>query len=254
MKRGILYLASGGRSYLGELLTSLRSLRRFEPELGVTVFSRFALPGGLGGCETRLLSSHEHPLKLKVMMLKESPYEETLFLDTDTTILGPLGPVFEQLGGHDFAAANSHEADWSQQPPRFVAMVKPRDYNTGVLLYRKSEPMQRFLARWEAEVRAQEAADMWAGHHCDQFHFNRLVGLGALESCGVDFHELDNVVWNARGAMLPEIKRLGRMGEVRILHHRTRAMKARKLLYSVTDWSTVREIGLKARQRLCGRA
>ncbi len=145
MKRGIIYLASGGRSYLGELLTSLQSLRRFEPGLPVTVFSRFALPLGQSGCESRPLTSDEHPLKLKVMTLKESPYEETLFLDTDTTIKGQLGPVFDQLGQHDFAAANSHEADWSVQPPRFVALVKPLDYNTGVLLYRKSEAMQRFL-------------------------------------------------------------------------------------------------------------
>jgi hypothetical protein len=124
MKRGITYLASGGRSYLGELLTSFQSLQRHEPELPVTVFSRF--------------------------------------------------------------------------------------------------------------------------------YFNQLVAGGAFERQGVDFLELDNVVCNVRGAMLPEIKRLGRTGEVRILHHRTRAMKARKLLYSVTDWPTVREIGMKAVNRVRG--
>lgn len=252
MKRGILYLASGGRSYLGELLTSLHSLRRFERELPVTVFSRFAVPAGLAHCSSRPLTRVEHPLKLKVMALKDSPYEETLFLDTDTTVRGPLGPVFDQLGTHDFAAANSHQADWSVQPARFVALVKPRDYNTGVLLYRKSGPMLRFLRKWETAVMAQDASDMWAGHHCDQYYFNKLVAEGAMESSGVDFLELDNVVCNARGAMLPEIRRLGRMGEVRILHHRTRAMKLRKLCYSLTDWPTIREIGLKAVNRVRG--
>lgn len=252
MERGIIYLASGGRSYLGELLTSLRSLRRFEPDLPVTVFSRFPVPRGLKSCTALPITSNEHPLKLKVLTLKESPYGETLFLDTDTTVLGPLGPIFDELAGHDFAAANSHEADWSVQPHRFLAMVKPRDYNTGVLLYRKTEPMRRFLTHWEAAVMAQDASDMWAGHHCDQFHFNQLVTHGALEKCGVDFLELDNVVCNARGIMIPEIKRLGRMREVRILHHRTRSMKARKLFYSVTNWPTIREIGIKAMRRLRG--
>ena len=252
MKRGVIYLASGGRSYLGELLTSFRSLRRFEPDLPVTVFSRFKVPRGLGSCTALPITSNEHPLKLKVLTLRESPYEETLFLDTDTTVLGPIAPIFYQLANHDFAAANSHEADWSVQPCRFLAMVKPRDYNTGVLLYRKTEPMQRFLAEWEAAVMTQDASDMWAGHNCDQFHFNRLVAAGALERCDVDFLELDNVVCNARGIMVPEIKRLGRMGDVRILHHRTRPMKARKLLYSVTDWPTIREIGIKALNRVRG--
>ena len=249
MKRGIIYLASGGKSYLGELLTSFHSLRRFEPELPVTIYSRFPVPQRLKNCTVLPITQQEHPLKLKVVTLKESPYEETLFLDTDTTVLGPVSPIFDQLAKHDFAAANSHEADWSVQPYRFVSLVKAHDYNTGVLLYRKTEPMLRFLAEWEAAVRAQDASDMWAGHHCDQFHFNKLVTAGALDRCGVDFLELDNVICNARGIMVPEIKRLGRMGDVRILHHRTRAMKARKLFYSVTDWPTIREIVIKALNR-----
>lgn len=252
MKRGVIYLVSGGRSYLGELMTSLRSLRQHEPTLPVTIFSKFRIPSPLPFCRSVHPRKDGHPLQLKVLTLNESPYEETLFLDTDTTILGPLGAVFEHLKNHDFAAANSHEADWSVQPPRFVALVKPGDYNTGVLLYRKSAGMLAFLSEWESAVLAQDPSDMWAGHNCDQFYFNKLVSAGALVRNGVNFLELDNVMWNARGAMLPRISGINRMGDVRILHHRTKSMKLRKLLYSVTDWNTVREIALKGVQRLKG--
>jgi Nucleotide-diphospho-sugar transferase len=250
MKRGIIYLASGGRSYLGELLTSFKSLRRWEPTLPVTVFSKFALPPGMAHCDSQPITSLENPFKIKVLTLAQSPYEETLFLDTDTTVRRPLGPIFDQLGGHDFAAANSHEADWSVKPAKFMHLVKPGDYNTGVLLYRKSESMLRFLKKWEDAVMAQDSTDMWAGHNCDQFYFNKLVKEGSLTQNGVAFRELDNVECNARGCMLPEIKRTGRIGDIRILHQRTRAMKARKLLYSVTDWAAIREIGIKAVQRV----
>ncbi|HEX2751399.1 MAG TPA: hypothetical protein VHM91_25540 [Verrucomicrobiales bacterium] len=238
---GVIYLVSGGRSYLGELITSLKSLRRHEPELPVTVYSRFKVPASLR-CEQVALDSREHPLKLKVLTLRRSPYERTLFLDTDITIHGALRPVFANLDGHDFCAANSHEADWSVVPPKFVAMVKPGDYNTGVLLFRKSDAMLRFLTRWEEAVLAQDPSDMWAGHNCDQHHFNRLVRDGALADCGVDFHELDNVVYNCRGVMLDEVKRLGRESDIRVFHHRTRAMKLRKLFYSSTDPATAREV------------
>jgi len=248
---GIIYLVSGGRSYLGELITSLKSLRHHDPDLPVTVFSRFKVPASLR-CDCVPLDSREHPLKLKVLTLRRSPYERTLFLDTDITIHGPLRPVFAHLDTHDFCAANSHEADWSVNPPRFVAMVKPRDYNTGVLLYRKSDAFLRFLSRWEAAVLAQDAADMWAGHNCDQHHFNQLVRAGALEACGVNFHELDNVVYNCRGIMLEEVKRLGREADMRVLHHRTRAMKLRKLLYSATDPATARDVLRKVGARVKG--
>ncbi|HWB06499.1 MAG TPA: hypothetical protein VG796_25970 [Verrucomicrobiales bacterium] len=249
---GIIYLVSGGRSYLGELITSLKSLRRHEPDLPVTVFSRFKVPASFR-CHQVPLDSREHPLKLKVLSLRQSPYERTLFLDTDITIHGPLRQVFANLDTHDFCAANSHEADWSVSPPKFVAMVKPGDYNTGVLLYKKSEPMLRFLTRWEQAVLAQDASDMWAGHNCDQHHFNQLVRVGALTECGVDFHELDNVVYNCRGVMLDEVKRIGREPDIRIFHHRTRAMKLRKLLYSATDPATAKEVARKIWSRLRGR-
>ena len=246
---GVIYLVSGGRSYLGELITSLKSLRHLDPELPVTVFSRFKVPASLR-CDWVPLDSREHPLKLKVLTLRRSPYEHTLFLDTDITLHGSLRPVFANVDTHDFCCANSHEADWSVNPPRFVAMVKPRDYNTGVLLYRKSEAFLRFLTLWENAVLAQDAGDMWAGHNCDQFHFNRLVTAGALEACGVNFHELDNVIWNCRGIMRGEVKRLGREPDIRIFHHRTRAMKLRKLFYSATDPNTARDVFRKVGARL----
>ena len=246
---GIIYLVSGGRSYLGELITSLKSLRRHEPDLPVTVYYRFRVPASLRA-DWVPLDSREHPLKLKVLTLRQAPYERTLFMDTDITVHGPVRPVFENLDRHEFCAANSHEADWSVAPPRFVAMVKPRDYNTGVLLYRKSEAFLRFLTRWEQAVLAQDPLDMWAGHNCDQYHFNTLVSAGVLEECGVNFGELDNIVWNCRGIMREPVRALGREGDIRLFHHRTRAMKLRKLLYSATDPSTARDVFRKIGARI----
>lgn len=249
MDRGVIYLASGAGSYLGELLTSLASLRLHNPSLPVTVFSRFPISRPLPNTCTEDLESREHPLKLKVLTLRHSPYAETLFLDTDTTIRGSLEPIFSALEGQDLAVANSHAADWTVQPPRFTALVKPGDYNTGVILYRKSPALLSFLKVWEAAVQAQDPAEMWAGHFCDQYHFNRLVSAGTLKQHCVRFKELDNTLWNARGGMLEELRRLGRESTIRIFHHRTRTMKMRKLMYSLTNWHTVRELGRKALQR-----
>lgn len=250
MKQGVFYLVSGGRSYLGELLASLRSLRKWEPDLPVTVMSRFDLPAGLSHCRSMPLPADEHPLKLKVLSLRHSPYEQTLFLDTDTTILGKVSPLFAENAAAEFAAANSHEADWSARPPKFLAMVKPGDYNTGVLVYKKTPAVMDLLGRWEQAVMEQDPSGMWAGHFCDQYHFNRLVAEGVLDSTGVAFRELDNVIWNARGGMIAEIRRTGRIGEVRILHHRTRRMKLEKLLYAYTDATTVKELGRKLARRI----
>jgi hypothetical protein len=102
--------------------------------------------------------------------------------------------------------------------------------------------MLRFLDRREAAVLAQDPLDTWAGHNCDQHHFNRLLTAGALEECGVAFHEFDNVVYNCRGIMQEEVKRLGRAGD----------MKLRNLPYSATGPATAREVFRKIGASLGG--
>jgi hypothetical protein len=52
--------------------------------------------------------------------------------------------------------------------------------------------------------------------------------------------------------MLEEVKRIGREPEIRIFHHRTRAMKFRKLLYSMADPSTARDVVRKIAGRVRG--
>ena len=243
-KRGVIYLASGGRSYLGELLTSLRSLRKHEPDLPVTVFSRYELPAGTK-CQHVYFNTEHHPLKQKVMVLPQSPYEETLFLDTDTTILTPISPIFDYLKENDFAAANMFLADWSVRPPKLLDLVKPNDYNTGVLLYNRSEATLKFLERWKDAVLPQDPKDMWAGHNCDQDYFNKIVREGAVEECGLKFGPFPNTLYNVRGTMVPEMKRIGIWSKAKILHHRTRRMKFRKMLFSFTDPVTAREVAIK---------
>lgn len=252
-QEGVIYLVSGPRSYLGELRTSLLSLRRHEPDLPVTVFSPYEIRKDLR-VDHLQYDNDLHPLQQKVDVLGASPYAKTLFLDTDTTVLGPIRPIFDHLDVHGFAVAHASLADYSVRPPKLAALVDPTQYNTGVLCFNDSPGTCRFLARWKSEVFAQDPADMWPGHHCDQTHFNQLVAEGAIDECGVDFTSISNTVYNVRGLMIEEMKRQGMWDDARILHHRTRGMKARKLAYSLTDIAAAKESlhrgGVAARQKI----
>jgi hypothetical protein len=50
--------------------------------------------------------------------------------------------------------------------------------------------------------------------------------------------------------MVAEMKRQGLWKDARIFHHRTRRMKLRKMLFSVTDPATAREIAIKMWNRV----
>ncbi|MGH8978764.1 MAG: hypothetical protein ACRDV7_11860 [Acidimicrobiia bacterium] len=238
-RRGVIYLVSGPKSYLSELSTSLTSLRRHDPDLAVTVFSRYELPKR-ARCEHVLYDNEHHPLQQKVLVFAESPYEQTLFIDTDTTILGPIAPVFDRLADANIALAHSPLLDTAHEPPRLVALENPAEYNTGVVLYDDSAVAAAFLQRWRDAVMHQDPSDMWAGHNCDQTHFNRLVTAGAVGETGVALGTLPNVVWNVRGQMVDEMTRRRLWSDARIFHHRTRHMKLRKALSTITDIEQVR--------------
>ena len=187
------------------------------------------------------------------MVLPQSPYEETLFLDTDTTILGQVQPIFDYLKELDFAVGNMFLGDWSVSPTKLLALVKPDDYNTGVLVFRRTPETMAFLEKWKEAVLPQNPKDMWAGHNCDQDYFNKIVRDGAPQACGLKFGTFPNVIYNVRGTMVPELKHQGKWNEVRVLHHRTRRMKLNKMLFSFTDPTTAREVAIKLWGRLGGK-
>jgi hypothetical protein len=240
--RGVIYLVAGPKSYLGELSTSLRGLRRHHPDLPVTVFSPYPIPRGLDADHVEY-HSELHPLQQKVDVLRRSPYRQTLFLDTDTSILGPFVDIFELAEAGNFAVAKAYRFVSTPGGEERLELEHPDQFNTGVLCFDSSGETRSLLDRWFDTVCAQDPTDMWPGHNCDQTWFNRLVAEGVPQECGVEMVTLPNRVYNARGAMAEELKRQGLWDDVRIFHHRTRAMKARKAAYTLTDRAYVADAG-----------
>jgi len=244
MSKGIIYVVNGPRSYLGELRTSVLSLRKHEPDMPVTVFSAHEVSRSLPVDWVPYGPEELHPLQQKVCVLAQSPYDETLFLDTDTTVLGEISAIFDVLRTDNFGAAPETSADHSVRPPKLLDLhgtIKDQ-FNTGVLCFDQSAETHLMLDRWRSAVMQQDISDMWPGHNCDQTYFNRLKAAGVMEDCGTSFAVLPNVIYNVRGVMIDEMKRLGLWDDARILHHRTRSMKARKLAYSMTDVSEMRDV------------
>ncbi len=86
-------------------------------------------------------------------MYTRSPFMRTLFLDADTIVLGDLGPMFGWLDRHDVALhlqPHGPRAGWAT-----VALEHGRTvgdlphWNSGVVLFRRSEAAARFFARWQ---------------------------------------------------------------------------------------------------------
>lgn len=83
--------------------------------------------------------------------LLKSPYDRTLYLDTDVYILRDISEIFDLLDNFDVAAA----VDPNEWELRFDKQVDYGDipeslpvYQTGVFAYRQTEPTTNLLQRW----------------------------------------------------------------------------------------------------------
>lgn len=145
MHRGIIYVAFG-QKYISETLVSAASVKRHMPDLPITVF-----------CDATITSPNVDQVigvepdvsfagcAAKIRHMAASPYDQTLFLDSDTYVCGDLAELFSLLDAFDLAAAHA--------PTRAIYEVEGvpdsfPEFNTGVILFRQSLEMRKLLSDW----------------------------------------------------------------------------------------------------------
>lgn len=139
---GVLYIAFGER-YRREAIRSLESLRRFHPEMPCRIITD-SLMGIEAFDKLAVLREPEpaHPLRAKPIYFRETPFERTLFLDTDTTVVRPIDQIFHLLDRFDIGL---HLVQHYTSHPSYHFLPTP---NSGVVLYRRSEVVEKLFDRW----------------------------------------------------------------------------------------------------------
>jgi len=146
--KGILYIASGSK-YIDEVCQSARSLKNID-DIQCTLITDTEVE--CNHLDAVIIKDPPEQMTSKLFKLSnmdESPYEKTLFLDSDTYINKSIIHMFRILDHFDLAAAHAPKRNTnrvSQLPAWFP------EYNTGVLLYNK-ETMNNFGKGWESNYR-----------------------------------------------------------------------------------------------------
>lgn len=143
--RGVVYYAYGeqvnGKPVEHWVARSMASLRRHHPELPVHMIKPQRAPQrpqGGDGVDWFMLAD-------KARMFEESPYDETLYLDIDTVVLGDLSFAFAKAARHGIACAIC-ECPWARRHGGLADAGDIVEYNSGVVFFaRKAEPVFR---RW----------------------------------------------------------------------------------------------------------
>lgn len=164
--RGVLYVATGA-AHVAAARRSAASVRRTNPGLAIAVFCDAAEPGPEFDRVQAITDPHA---RSKVDCLPRTPFAETLYLDSDTRVLGDLGDLFRLLERFDLAAAHrvrdTARVLRPQAPPAPPSAFP--EHNGGVLLYRSRPEVLAFLTAWRDAYRA-------TGSAADQISFRRTL-------------------------------------------------------------------------------
>lgn len=144
LKRGIIYVATG-KKHLDEALCSARQVAKVMPDMPMTLFTDQEVPPGLF---EQVLPAEPGELgrRAKIRAMASSPYQQTLYLDSDTYMCQPCDDIFWPLEQYDMAVAHEvyrNEYHFESFPDSFPAL------NTGVIAFNNSPAVLAFLSAWE---------------------------------------------------------------------------------------------------------
>ncbi len=140
--RGVLYLIWGrkGKPEVNDcLMRSIQSVSKHHP-----------------GMKVKIEEVANGTLLDKARMYDLSPYDETLYLDCDTVVLGDLAFGFEKASRHGLACA-VNEAPWARRYQKAIT-GDVIEYNTGVLFFSKSERTGLLFDAWKRLAKSADSS------------------------------------------------------------------------------------------------
>lgn len=140
---GVLYIAMG-KKYIEEAQISAASLKAKMPNLPVTILAHEEVKTPEFDDAVAVEKSY-YSFEDKVVYMYDSPYDRTLFLDTDTYICEDFSELFSILDNFDIAAVHA--------PTKIPGTANgvPECYqqmNTGMILFKKSPEVEKFCEYW----------------------------------------------------------------------------------------------------------
>ncbi|MFM7363340.1 MAG: hypothetical protein ACKO11_02305 [Cuspidothrix sp.] len=173
---GVIYIATGKR-YIEEACHSVSTLKSYMPHIHVTAFLSEEV-----ACsdfnDIRVIDSPRYSFMDKVLSIVQTPYDFTLFLDTDTHIVDDISELFTVLDKFDIAAPHA-------PIDHFISAVPSTfpELNTGVIAFKKNQKVEKFFFRWHNLYTRDMEQEETIGIFPDQPSFREALYDSELRIC-----------------------------------------------------------------------
>ena len=151
--RGILTVAIGKDVYIEHAKNLARSFRFHNPDLPIAVITDSSDP--------RLFKLYDHlipletqwggPFRQKLSVAEYSPFEETLFIDSDCLVTKDVSGLWSLLSGRDFAMPGEpiQSGHWYTDIAPLLArlgLTNLPKFNSGLFLFRRGDAVKTLMA------------------------------------------------------------------------------------------------------------
>ncbi len=195
--RAFVYVATGA-GYVAEAQRSAESLRRHHADAFIVLMTDLPSTAAAPFDQVIVRADARHNPSDKIWAI-DAPFEQIVFLDSDTFVCGQLDELFALLATHDVAALPENNRGWDYDLPGVPACYA--EFNTGVVAFRRTPAVQQFFSAWRVaydELRASQNLKN------DQPAFRRALFASGLRVATLpsEFHFLANVpnytMWEVR--------------------------------------------------------
>lgn len=149
-QRGVMYIATGEK-YINEANLSSSSIKNHS-DLPTIIWtdSPSKVNSEVFDCVHRINSAN-NDFGDSIFSLDQTPFEKTLFLDTDTYVCGDISSMFNSLDRFDVIAAHNPGSRSAKKRGGYRADVPEAfpQYNTGVVGFNSTDRVRSLFQLWE---------------------------------------------------------------------------------------------------------
>ena len=153
---GVLYITTSAKNgiYLKAAIESAKSIRQYSPQLSIHIYADAIGLDHIESLGETIFDSFgliDNPhYRSKVDYILKSPFERTLYLDSDTKICYDISEMFTLLERFDLALAHAHMRN-SKKTSQLWQIDIPSSFpqfNGGVILFRNTAEVRSLLKSW----------------------------------------------------------------------------------------------------------
>ncbi len=149
MASGVIYIAFGEK-YVKQAVHSAESVKKHSPDLEIAIICDENVTDKIFDHVIVKEVSHK---RAKVDYISESPFEYSLYLDSDTEVVMDISDIFSLLKKYDLAMAHC----FTRKRERWAKKIEEYDnipyafseFNGGVVLFKRSPNSSKFFELWK---------------------------------------------------------------------------------------------------------